>query len=120
MKTRVLNVLSLFASTGTLFCCALPALFVTLGMGATFAGLISAVPQLVWLSKHKLIAFVFAGIMLMLAGVLQWQSRKLACPTDPQLREACQQARPWSLWVYFISLAIYCVGLFFAYIINWF
>ena len=38
--------LSLFTSTGTLICCALPALLVSIGAGAVMAGLIEAVPQI--------------------------------------------------------------------------
>lgn len=42
-----LSVLSLFASLGTLVCCALPSLFVLLGLGATLASLLSSAPWLV-------------------------------------------------------------------------
>ena len=45
--------LSLFTSTGTLICCALPALLVSIGAGAVMAGLIEAVPQITWLGKNK-------------------------------------------------------------------
>ena len=115
MKEKALNFLTLFSSVSTLFCCALPALFVTLGLGATFAGLISTIPQLVWFSENKVLVFIFAGVMLTLGGYLQWRARIMACPTDPKLREACQTARPWSLWLYLFSLTLYGIGLFFAY-----
>ena len=48
------SVASLFASSSTLICCALPALLVALGAGAALSSLVSAVPQLVVLSEHKL------------------------------------------------------------------
>ena len=120
MKSKVIHFFTLFGSVSTLLCCALPALFVTLGMGATFAGLMGAVPQLVLFSKYKMTVFIFAGVMLTFAGFMQWQSRKLACPTDPNLREACEVTRPWSLYIYIFSLIIYLIGFFFAYAINWF
>lgn len=110
--------LVLFTSASTLLCCALPALFVTLGLGATFASLVSAAPQLVWLSEHKSLLFLCSGVMLVLGGYWQWRARNAPCPTDPQLREACMQARRWSFGFYIISLVIYLVGLFFAYVIN--
>lgn len=46
--------LTLFLSSGTLFCCALPILLVSLGFGATAASLIYNVPGLVLLADHKL------------------------------------------------------------------
>ena len=60
---------ALVASTGTLVCCVLPALMVALGAGAVLAGLVSAVPQLVWLSEHKAAVFGIAAVMLALAGL---------------------------------------------------
>ena len=38
-RHRLTSYLSLFTATGTLLCCALPSLLVTLGLGATLAGL---------------------------------------------------------------------------------
>ena len=39
-RQTILPSLSLFTSVGTLLCCALPALLVTLGMGAALAGFV--------------------------------------------------------------------------------
>jgi len=58
-RQTVLPTLSLFTSMGTLVCCALPALLLTLGMGATLAGFIGAVPWIPWVSDYK--AYVFAA-----------------------------------------------------------
>jgi hypothetical protein len=111
---RLAAFLSLFSSTGTLVCCALPALFVALGAGATFASLIGQFPQLIWLSEHKVSLFVFAGTMLAVSGFLQWRARKLACPVDA--KEACETTRDWSLWVYFGSVLIFAIGAGFAFL----
>lgn len=43
-KQAFLPTLSLFTSVGTLLCCALPALLVTLGAGAVFASLVKQCP----------------------------------------------------------------------------
>ena len=110
------NVLSLFTSLSTLVCCALPALFVAVGAGAALAGLVSNVPQLVWISEHKGVVFGLAGTMLLLAGVLQWRARYAPCPADPQLAAACQRARRNSLRVYLLSLAIFAIGAWFAFV----
>ncbi|AXQ30205.1 hypothetical protein D0B54_16655 [Solimonas sp. K1W22B-7] len=109
--------LSIFTSSSTLLCCALPALLVTLGAGATLAGLVSAVPQLVWLSAHKGLVFGAAGAMLAVAGWLQLRARNAPCPIDPQLAAACARTRRVSLGVYLFSLAIYGVGLVFAFLL---
>lgn len=111
------SLLSLLTSSSTLICCALPALLVSLGAGATLAGLVSAVPQLVWLSAHKGAVFTLAGLMLGVAGALQWRARFLPCPIDPQLAAACRRTRRLSLALYLFSLAAYAIGLTFAYIL---
>lgn len=60
----VLGYLSLFSSVGTLLCCALPSLLVLLGLGATVASLLSAVPWLIMLSHHKNWVFAVSGLMI--------------------------------------------------------
>ena len=113
---RFVAFLSLFTSIGTLFCCALPALFVLLGFGAAFAGLIGNVPQLVWFSEYKIALFSAGAVFLTVGGGLQWESyRKAKCPTDPILAEHCTTTRDWSRILYFTSLGIYLVGFFFAF-----
>jgi hypothetical protein len=111
-----LTFLSLFTSTGTLLCCALPALLVALGAGAALSTLVAAVPGLVWVSEYKEAVFGFAGMMLALSGWLQWQSRFAPCPVDPALRDACLHSRKTSERVYLASLVIYAVGGWFAFV----
>ena len=85
---RLVAFLTLFTSLGTLICCALPALFVVLGFGAAFAGIVGNVPQLVWISEHKSWVFGIGAVFLSVGGVLQWKTRRLACPTDARMGEA--------------------------------
>lgn len=108
---------SLFASSGTLVCCALPALLVALGAGAVLSSLVSVFPQLVWLSEHKEELFIVAGLMLAASGGLQWHNRTAPCPTDPALRHACLRTRKTALRVYGVSVLVYAVGGWFAFII---
>ena len=82
-KETLWATLSLFASAGTLVCCALPALLVTLGMGAVLAGLVSNVPGLVWFSEHKVAVFVVAGVLILSAGVARHYAGSRSCPVDP-------------------------------------
>ena len=107
--------LSLLTSSGTLVCCTLPALLVSIGAGAALSSLVAAVPQLVFLSEHKGYVFAIAAAMLALAGAMQWRNRTAPCPLDPALRASCLRTRRWSLQVYLLSVALFAVGLLFAY-----
>lgn len=118
--TRFASLLTLFTSSGTLICCALPALLVAVGAGAALSSLIATVPQLVWFSEHKTAVFLTAAVMLIVSGVLQWQARRLPCPADPALAQACIKLRRNSLWIYSISVGIFGVGGFFAFIAPYF
>lgn len=115
-KSRLASVLSLFTSGGTLVCCALPALLVSIGAGAALSSLIAVAPQLVLFSRYKAEVFLAAGVMLALAGFMQWRARSLPCPADPGLAAACARTRKISVRIYFLSLAIYLVGGFFAFV----
>src|SRR5262245_53761699 len=84
---------ALVASSTTLVCCVLPAVLVSLGAGAAVVGLVSAVPQLIWLSEHKALVFGTAGALLAISGIVLWQARKLPCPVDPALARSCLRLR---------------------------
>ena len=102
--------LSLFTSSGTLVCCALPALLVALGAGAALSSLVSALPALVVFSEYKEAVFAFAGVMLAISGWLQWKNRFAPCPIDPLQRDACLRTRKMAAWIYGLSVAIFCIG----------
>ncbi len=108
--------LSLLTSSGTLICCALPALLVSIGAGAALAGLVTTFPQIVWLSEHKIALFAIAAIMLLAAGVMQWRARHLPCPADTALAKACNRARKISVAIYAFSVAMFATGFFLAFI----
>lgn len=114
--TKRLNLLSLFTSGSTLICCALPATLVAIGSVATLTSLISHFPQLIWISEHKPEVFGLAGAMLLLAGWMQWRARLLPCPADAQLSALCMQTRRQSLWIYWVSVVIFLIGSFFAFL----
>ncbi|MES2635969.1 MAG: hypothetical protein V4605_01495 [Pseudomonadota bacterium] len=110
------NILSLFTSGSTLICCALPATLVAIGSAATLASLVSNFPQLIWISEHKLLVFGLAGAMLVIAGYLQWQARNAPCPIDPTLAAVCTKTRKNALRIYWLSVVIFAIGVFFAFI----
>jgi hypothetical protein len=107
---------SLAAASGTLVCCALPALLVMLGAGAALAGLVSVFPQIVWLSEHKALVFGVALAAMAVAGTLQWRNRSAPCPTEPALRDACLRTRRWSARVYGVSVLLLVMGAWFAFV----
>ena len=115
-KQTIAPTLSLFTSVGTLLCCALPALLVTLGMGATLAGFVSAVPWITAISDDKEYVFAGAGIMLSLAIFLQWRGRNAPCPADPVKAKACARLRKVSWFILGLSIFIYAIGFFFAFL----
>jgi hypothetical protein len=115
-KQTIAPTLSLFTSVGTLLCCALPALLVTLGMGAVVAGLISAVPWITVISDYKAYVFVGAGLMLFLSIVLQWRGRHAPCPADPAKAKSCVRLRKISWFILGFSILIYVIGFFFAFL----
>jgi hypothetical protein len=108
---------ALLASAGTLVCCVLPAVMVALGAGAVLAGLVSAVPQLVWMSAHKGLVFGAAAALLLVAGFGLWRARSIPCPTDPALARTCVRLRKLSTSVYLIALAVFAVGTTFAFVL---
>ena len=112
--------LSLFTSLSTLLCCALPSLLVLLGLGATVASFLSAVPWLVTLSLHKNWVFAVSGTLIALSFLQMYLlARRMlqnqACaPHDA----ACRSASRFSRIVLWFSAAIYACGFFVAYILG--
>ena len=119
-KSLIIPSISLFTSLGTLLCCALPALFVALGAGAVLAGLLSNLPMLVTISKHKDILFLISGFFIGFSGFLIWKTRNAPCPANPLKAKACNRLRKTSVFIYFFSLLVYLTGFFFAYLITYF
>ena len=114
-ERRGLAWLSLFASTGTLICCALPILLVSLGMGAVVAALTSSFPFLITLSQHKILIFLIAGILLLITGGVLYRLGR-QCPADPALAARCRQAGNWSRRIFWLSVGIWCIGFFAAWL----
>lgn len=115
-RQTILPSLSLFTSLGTLLCCALPALLVTLGMGAALAGLVGAAPWITAVSDYKEMVFAVAGVLLALALFMQWRVRNASCPADPLKAKACARLRTISRGMLIFSIIIYLTGFFFAFL----
>ena len=116
-RTVILSAATLLSSAGTLACCVIPAILVALGAGAALAGLVSAIPQLVWLSEHKPLVFGTALALLIVSGGATWYSRALPCPTEPVAAQSCQRLRRINVALYSIALTCFALGLTFAFIL---
>lgn len=107
---------SLFTSMSTLICCALPALLVSIGLGATMVGLVGTFPSLIWLSENKLLVFSASFFMLAISSYMQYRARFLPCPIDPEAARACTSARVWSTRITIFSIIVWLIGAAFAFL----
>jgi len=122
IRSGTLSCLSLFTSLSTLLCCALPSLFVLLGLGATVASVLSQAPWLVAMSHHKHWVFLTSGLLIsgnfvyLYRVAPKFQARNGACdPNDPA---ACDTARRFSRVVLWCSAVLYLIGCFTAYLLG--
>ncbi len=106
---------ALFASVGTLLCCALPALLIVIGAGAVMGSLAANMPGLVWLSAHKTWVFALAGVLLAGAVLVKWLNRNAPCPIDPDQARACMRLRRWGTVTLGVAVTAYLTGGFFAF-----
>ena len=63
--------------------------------------------------------FVFAGLMLAASSVPPWRNRHAPCPVDLKRCQACLRTRRFSVQVLGVSIAIYAVGGWFAFVQPW-
>ena len=110
LQESAVSGLALFASTGTLVCCALPILLVSLAdLGALVASVTESFPFLITLSLYKGWVFAGSGAMLAAAGWLLWRPGR-TCPTDPGLARWCDKFQTWNRRILLTSGAVWCVG----------
>lgn len=115
MDEKGITVFTLLTTSGTLICCALPIIFVTLGMGATVAAMTSSFPFLITLSKYKIWVFLFSGFMLLVSGWLMFLPKR-TCPPEPELARACGTAHKWNKRIYWSSIVIWSIGFIAAFL----
>ena len=117
--SALLSYFSLFTSMSTLLCCALPSLLVLAGLGASVGSMLSMLPWLVTLSKHKAWTFGVSGVLIALSFLDMYfiapRFPNQAC--DPETK-ACDEASRISKILLWCSGAIYVVGFFVAYALG--
>ena len=112
-------VAALLASSTTLVCCVLPAVMVSIGAGAAVVGLITAFPQLIWLSEHKAAVFGNATALLVVSGLLLAWARRLPCPLDSDLGPKCMRLRKIGARLYAVSVGLLVLSSIFAFVLPW-
>lgn len=121
-ESPVLGYVSLFTSLGTLLCCALPSLLVLFGLGATMATVLSSVPWLVSLSRHKGWVFALSGTLIAANFLYVYRMaprlRAQGASCAPDAPAACDTASRVSRVVLWCSAALYGVGFFTAYLLG--
>jgi mercuric ion transport protein len=120
---NLVGFLALFTSWSTLLCCALPSLFVLIGLGATVASMVSAMPWLIAFSHYKSWTFGIAGLLIAANFVYVFHFA-------PKLRgrsQTCSQrganscgvaSRLSTTTVLWVSACIYLIGFVSAYLLG--
>jgi mercuric ion transport protein len=120
-RAALLNYFSLFSSFSTLLCCALPSVLVLLGMGTTVASLLTAVPWLVTVSRHKIWTFSIAGVLIAMSFVMTYvvaprlRQGEICDADDPT---TCGEVSKVSRVILWGSAVIWSCGFFVAYLLG--
>lgn len=108
---------------GTLVCCALPALFVLLGLGTTVAAAVSAAPWLVTLSRYKGWVFLAAGLLVAGSGFYMYRvaPRVAALVAEDGAADGAACPLPLSRATrvaWWTSVVVYATGFFVAFALG--
>lgn len=106
---------ALLASSGTLVCCALPIILVSLGLGSVLVALNIELPFLNSLANHKIWIFLFSGSLLLISAWQLYSARNL-CPADPKLAASCQHIKKWSTRLFIVAALLWAIGFIAAHI----
>ena len=111
LNMSYLKWLTLFISSSTLLCCALPILFVSLGFGAAVASLNHNLPALVFLAEHEVWILILSALFLLFLARFIWRPQQ-SCPSNPELATYCHMTKRWNKIIFWLSVMIWCIGFF--------
>ena len=117
-KPRNWGWLLLFTTSGTLVCCAIPIILVSLGLGAAVASMASSAPWLITLSLYNGWMFSIAGLLIALSAWAVYRPGRV-CPADSELAAACERADGWNRRFVLVSAAMWAVGFVAAYLLPY-
>ncbi|PCK07301.1 MAG: hypothetical protein COA42_15015 [Alteromonadaceae bacterium] len=116
-KPKIWGVLLLFSSIPTLLCCAIPILFVSLGMGSVVASLYGEYfPFLRWFGLHENWTFGITAFILICAGGVLFRCNKV-CPSDSGLAQACASVQCWNVRFFWAAVVLWCIGAYTAFML---
>jgi mercuric ion transport protein len=116
VREAVSAYLSLFSSLSTLFCCALPAFLVLVGLSFTSVlGFFTAIPGWQKFGQHENLYYLISGILLALGFYFAYFRGSAAVevceiPTDGRV-SACSTATRWNRRILWLSLFLYTLAL---------
>jgi mercuric ion transport protein len=114
MLKKITDFASLFPSSATLLCCAIPALLSVVAGGAAVSSFVSAFPWLIPLSENKNWLFLGAGALLAFNGVLTLRPKgTVACAITGG--KGCEAAGGITKNVFWFAVILYGIGAFVAY-----
>ena len=104
--------LLLFTSAGTLLCCALPVVLMSIGLGSAAVALYANLSFLPLIGAYKKWINIASFVVLAIAGLVLYRPNR-TCPTDPILAAKCKTSRKWNTVFFWLALAIWIFGVFF-------
>ena len=114
MWKKVVDFFSLFGSSATLICCAIPATLSVLVGGAAVGSFVSAFPWVIPISKHKDLLFLTAGLLLAFNGFLTLRPKGVVACTITG-GKGCEVAGKFTKAVFWFSIGLYTIGALAAY-----
>ena len=116
-KEKSVQFFALFTSSGTLLCCALPAATAAVAGVTAVTSMLSALPWLIPLSRHKIWIFIISGLLIIISAVFTFRKQNHNPQCDIDGGEGCKTASGFSKFMFYFSLIIYLIGFFFAYLL---
>jgi len=111
---KIVDFFSLFGSSATLLCCAIPALLSVIVGGAAVGAFVSIFPWIIPISQHKGWLFLIAGALLVFNGILTLRPKgKVACAITGG--KGCDIAGSFTKKMFWFSISLYSIGAFAAY-----
>jgi len=66
-------------------------------------------------AANKIWFFAISAVLLFVAGVMAFRPGQ-SCPSDPRLAALCNKARLWNRRLIFMSMTVWFIGFFAAYL----
>jgi len=85
-------------------------------MGSVVASMNYNIPGLFWLAQHKYWILALSGLLLSFLAWMIWRPNQ-SCPSDPELAQYCETSKKWNKRIFWISVIVWSIGVFFSLIL---